>query len=183
TFKSKELVKEVIDFSTDFVLRFYEPLLASGTIEMISLADPTASGDLISRKQFQEFALPYLQKVTGKMRSRGIATLLHICGDTSDRLDLLAQTGADCISLDHKVDLARAKRELGSQVCIGGNVNPVAVLNNGTAGQVEEVCRRCVQQAAEGGSFVLMPGCDIPPSVPLENIQTFVRVAHSWKAS
>jgi len=26
-----------------------------------------------------------------------------------------------------------------------------------------------------------MPGCDIPPTVPYENIQKFIQVAREWK--
>jgi len=26
-----------------------------------------------------------------------------------------------------------------------------------------------------------MPGCDIPPTVPFENIQKFIQVAREWK--
>jgi uroporphyrinogen-III decarboxylase len=26
----------------------------------------------------------------------------------------------------------------------------------------------------------LMPGCDIPPEVPLENIQAMIDAAHNW---
>lgn len=183
TFKNKEMVRAMTEFTTDLILRFFEPLLADGTLEMISLSDPSASGDLISRKQFQEFALPYLKKVIDKVHSRGIYAFLHCCGDTSDRLDLLAETGADCVSVDHKVDLVRAKKELGSKVCFGGNIDPVVVFDQGTPTQLEELSRKCIEQASEGGGYVLMAGCDIPPTVPLENIQTFVRVAKSTKAS
>jgi len=27
-----------------------------------------------------------------------------------------------------------------------------------------------------------MPGCDIPPTVPYENIRKFIQVAHEWKS-
>jgi uroporphyrinogen-III decarboxylase len=26
-----------------------------------------------------------------------------------------------------------------------------------------------------------MPGCDIPPTVPYENIQKFIQIARDWK--
>jgi uroporphyrinogen decarboxylase len=45
---------------------------------------------------------------------------------------------------------------------------------------VESVCREIVGKAGTGGAFVLMPGCDIPPTVPYENIQKFIEVARNW---
>ncbi|NIN65631.1 MAG: hypothetical protein GTO63_13240, partial [Anaerolineae bacterium] len=86
-------------------------------IPMTSIADPTASGDLVSRQHFAEFALPYLQALNADTRSKGAYTLLHICGDTTDKLDLLIETGADCVSIDHKVHIERAKDIFNGKMC------------------------------------------------------------------
>ncbi|MFQ6014307.1 MAG: uroporphyrinogen decarboxylase family protein [Anaerolineae bacterium] len=182
-YKAPDEVRKVIDFAADIILRFYRPLLDEGVIEMTSIADPTASGDLVSRKHFEAFALPPLQKISAGFRAKGARTLLHICGDTTDKLDLLTQTGADCVSIDHKVDLAKAKEVFReNKICLAGNVDPVHVLSRGTPEEVEEACRKCLSVGAEGGAYVLMPGCDIPPTVPFENLQTFARTAREWKA-
>ncbi len=173
-FKNPDFVREMVDFSVKLLQRFYEPLIEDGTLEVISVADPTASGDLISKKQFVDFALPGLVKFVKAMKKQGVQTLLHICGNTSDKLHEVASSKAACFSLDHKVDLSTAKQELGEKICIAGNVNPVVVLNNGTPEDVRRASRECLEAAAEGGGYILMPGCDIPPTVPLENIRAFV---------
>lgn len=180
-FKTPELVKRVVDFACDINIRFYTGLVERGLIEMISLADPTASADLISRKQFETFALPSLQRFTSWAKTKGVKVLVHICGNTSDRLDLFPKMGADCISIDHKVDISKAKSELSGKMCFAGNVNPVAVLNNGTPSDVEEASRKCIEIAGLEGGFILMPGCDIPPTVPIKNVETFVSIARGWK--
>lgn len=181
TFKKPELVKKAVDFCTDLLIHLYEPLVKDGTLQVISLADPTASGDLISKKQFQVFALPYLKRFTDWARSHGAHTLVHICGDTTDRLDLFLQTGQSCISLDHKVNIATAKEVLGGKACFAGNVDPVKVMLQGTVDEVEHECKRIIEAAGLDGGFVLMPGCDIPPTVPYENIQKFMDVARGWR--
>ena len=181
TFKKPAFVEKVVDFATDVLIHLYEPIVADKTLEVISLADPTASGDLISRKQFEKFAVPYLKKFTDWAKARGIHTLVHICGNTTDRLDLFPLTGASCISLDHKTDIAKAKETLHGKMCFGGNVDPVKVMLNGSVPEVENVCKGIIKTAGTDGGFVLMPGCDIPPTVPYENIQKFIQVAREWK--
>jgi uroporphyrinogen decarboxylase len=176
-FKNPEFIREVVDFSVRLLERFCEPLIEDGTLEVVSIAEPTASGDLISKKQFKEFALPALKKFIKGMDKRGIKTLLHICGNTSDKLHEIASTEAACFSLDHKVDIAKAKEELKGKICIGGNIDPVAVMNNGTPEDAKKIAEDCIAKAAEGGGYVLMPGCDIPPTVPLENIRAFINTA------
>jgi uroporphyrinogen decarboxylase len=183
-YKAPDEVDKVVDFAARLILRFYEPLLDNGIIEMVSLADPTASGDLVSRKHFQRFALPPLQKVTAALHAKGARVLLHICGDTTDKLDLLTETGADCVSIDHKVDITKAKEVFtGRKKCLAGNVDPVHVLNEGTPDAVREASQRCLDVAAPGGGFVLMPGCDIPPTVPKENILAFMETAAAYRYS
>jgi len=181
-YKAPAEVDKVVNFAARMILRFYEPLLDRGLIEMVSLADPTASGDLVSRKHFERFALPPLQMVTAAIRARGARILLHICGNTTDKLDLLTETGADCVSIDHKVDIARAKEVFRERnKCLAGNVDPVHVLNEGTPEKVRAASEKCLMAAAEGGGFVLMPGCDIPPTVPTENILAFMETAAAYK--
>ncbi len=181
TFKKPAFVEKVVDFAADVLIHLYEPLVSDKTLEVISLADPTASGDLISRKQFEKFALPYLKKFTDWARSKNVHTLVHICGNTTDRLDLFPLTGASCISLDHKTDMAKAKEALHGKMCFGGNVDPVKIMLNGTVQDVETACKEVIKAAGADGGFVLMPGCDIPPTVPYENIQKFIQTAHEWK--
>jgi uroporphyrinogen decarboxylase len=181
TFKKPAFVEKVVAFATDLLIHLYEPLVADGTLELISLADPTASGDLISRKQFEKFAAPYLKKFTDWAKSRNVHTLVHICGNTTDRLDLFPTTGASCISLDHKTDIAKARETLHGKMCFGGNVDPVKIMLNGTVQDVDSSCKEIIRTAGTDGGFVLMPGCDIPPTVPYENIQKFIQTAHEWK--
>jgi len=176
-FKNPTFAQGVVKFSTEMITKFFEPLLDEGVIDLITLADPTASGDLISKVQFRKFALPYVQEVSKFARKKGAHVLLHVCGDTTDRLDLMAQTGVDCFSLDHKVDIGYAKEQLRGKMCIGGNVDPVHVLANGTEGDVKAAAKNCIEKAANGGGYILMPGCDHPPTTPLKNIHTFVNSA------
>lgn len=170
-------VKRLLEFSTEAVWLLHRPLLEDGTVEVVALAEPVASGDLISRQTFNEFALPYLQEIVRRVKNAGGMTMLHICGKTADRLDLITQTGVNLFSLDHVVDLGRAKGELAGKVCVAGNIAPVEIMLQGAEEDVVKAARGCLEAAAEGGGYVLMPGCDLPPDVPLDNVRAMIRVA------
>jgi len=180
-YKAPAFVGKVVSFASEMLMRFCEPLLAAGRLDVILLGEPTASGDLISKKQFGQFVLPGIREFTGWAKKKGAHTIIHICGNTTDRLDLYPLTGASCISLDHKTDMAKAREILHGKICFGGNIDPVKVLLQGTVQEVEDACRGVLKTAGSDGGFILMPGCDIPPVVPLENIETFMRVAREWK--
>jgi uroporphyrinogen decarboxylase len=101
--------------------------------------------------------------------------------NTTDRLDLFPQTGASCISLDHKTDIVKAKEILHGKMCFAGNIDPVNIMLQGSVQDVEASCKNVIQTAGMDGGFVLMPGCDIPPTVPFENIQKFIQTAREWR--
>jgi uroporphyrinogen decarboxylase len=178
-YKDKAAVHEVVEFAAELCFDYLEPFIDAG-VSMISLADPTASGDLISREQFFEFALPALKKVADRIRARGVWVTVHICGNTTNRLDLLPQAGAQIMSVDFKVNLADARRVLGGKIAFAGNLNPVSIMQKQTVEGVAAASREAISKAGVAGGYILMPGCDIPPSVPIENVKTMVESAHAY---
>jgi uroporphyrinogen decarboxylase len=179
-FKKPAFVEKMVDFCADLLIHLYEPLVRDG-LECISIADPTASGDLINRKQMERFAMPGLKKLIGWAKGKGVHSILHICGNTSDRLDLFPLTEASTIFLDQKVDIAKAKEALHGKMSYGGNIAPVHVLLNQDTAGVEKACREVIEVAGKDGGFILVPGCDIPPTIPYENLRKFHDVALEWK--
>ena len=174
TLKKKDEVHKMLDFATRLVRQFYQPLVEERVIPMISIADPTGSGDLISERVFRTFSLPYLQPLIGWAKEHGVYTWLHICGNTTDKLESIAETGASCFSLDYKVNLADAKQKVGGRVALAGNIDPVSVLNQKGPDDVRAAARVCIEAAAEGGGFVLTSGCDLPPTISMENLQAML---------
>lgn len=181
TFKKPAFVEQMVNFCADLLIKLYTPLVDAG-LEAISIADPTASGDLINPKQMARFAVPPLRKMSDWAKSKGVYTILHICGNTSDRLELFPETGCSTIFFDQKVDIAKAREALSGKMSFGGNVAPVHVLLNKTAAEVEAACREVIGIAGiDNKGYVLVPGCDIPPTISYENLKTFHDVALNWR--
>jgi len=176
-YKDKKAVHAVLDFATEVSFRYYDTFRRKGA-RIISVAEPSASGDMISRRHFEEFVLPYLTDFIRRTKQAGALNLLHICGKTTRYLDLIPGTGADVFSVDYKVDLAAVQKAIGAKMAFAGNVNPAGVLVNGTPAEVGAAARECIERAGKDSNFILMPGCDLSPSVPLANIQAMIETAH-----
>jgi uroporphyrinogen decarboxylase len=135
------------------------------------MAEPSASGDMISRKHFNEAALPYIRETFRRLSGRDLVLILHICGDVTDRLDLIAQSGANIMSLDYKVKLAAAREAFAGKIAFAGNLNPVSVVQNGSPDEIVSKTINGIHEAGKDSSYIVMPGCDIPPLTPLGNLQ------------
>jgi len=175
--KPDELL-ELIDFATDSLIVWAAALVEAGA-DIIGLSDPTSTGDAISREAFKKFVFPFLKRQVKTIKRMGVPVTLHICGDTNDRVDLMAATGVDGISIEEKVDLAYVKKLVGSKVCVIGNVPPLSFLE-GTPQQVERETKECIEKAAEGGGYILAPGCGIPPDSPIENLWAYINAGKKF---
>ncbi|SDF24776.1 nitrogenase component 1 [Sporomusa acidovorans] len=174
-YKDKAGVHALLEVMTEVCLAYLVPAIQSGA-SILSIAEPTASGDLISYTHFEEFVAPYIRKANEKLKEKGAYTTLHICGNIRDRVHLAPQLRVDLLSVDYKVDLSRAQQELSGKIALAGNVNPV-LLKDGTVEDVVQTAKESMRQAGHGANYVLMPGCDIPPAVPLANVEAFLQVA------
>ena len=70
----------------------------------------------------------YISRAVREIKKTGAKMIMHICGDTTDRLESMALTGVDCLSLDQKLDLGNARDLLGQRICLMGNVDPTHTL-------------------------------------------------------
>lgn len=174
-YRKPDKVKELLEITTLSQIYYGIACVHAGA-DIIHLGDPTLSGDVVSPKVWEEFGLPYIKRVVDALKKMNIKVIMHICGDTTDRLYSLALTGVHGLSLDHKVDLVYAKKILGDKVCLIGNLNPTDSLVFKNADAVYEEARRLIS-AMGSSNFILSSGCGIPANAPPENIEAMVRAA------
>ena len=157
----------LLDFSVKVMIE-YAKLGAETGVDGICWCDPTASAGLISPNHFKKFPLPRIKEVLQKTRSLGMDALLHICGNTSDRLDLILDASPDLMSLDNSVDLARAIQILKDHVPIMGNVSTTDIFTKKPE-DIEAASLECIRKAGKHG-FALGAACDIPIGSPVANV-------------
>ncbi|MCR6545747.1 uroporphyrinogen decarboxylase family protein [Dehalobacterium formicoaceticum] len=175
--KYPEQVHRLLEFTTKAILLLAEPFVREGYGMMIS--DPMVSGTILSKKHFREFVLPYSQCFVEGCKSFGpIYLSTHICGDTTGILEDIVECGYKTISLDNRVDLAVAKRRIGSQVHLMGNVDPVEVMYCGTTDMVRAAIKTCCRKAWDSPrGYTIATGCDTVYGMPMENAYAFMEEA------
>jgi len=167
----------------DIVLKnqiIYASALVQAGADVISISDPTSSGDVVSPQQWLEIGYRYIKELVKHIKKTKVKVYLHICGDTNDRIDTFGSLDLDGISLDEKVDLEQARKRLGSKMCIIGNVGTTNLLLNSPE-EIAEESRMCIEKAGKEGSFILCPGCGISKDCPPENITAMVTAAKSYR--
>jgi uroporphyrinogen decarboxylase len=175
---NQEAVKRMLDLTTNALIRFGLAELKAGA-HLLQCGDSLASTNVISPEMYRIWVLPKHKQIFQAWKEAGALTLLHICGDTTRILDLLAQTGADIIAIDHAVDLRLAKQRIGKKVCLIGNIDPVRTMLFSSVADVEQAAHACLEASALGGGYILGTGCEVPQDTPLENLQALIRVGQA----
>ncbi|MBI0584632.1 MAG: hypothetical protein ISF22_10465 [Methanomassiliicoccus sp.] len=173
-------VKKLLRFTSEYSAEAYKAELAAGFIDdadAVTPGEPSASGDLISAEMFEEYSLPYLKAEFKAMKSTGAPAVLHICGDTTDHLPLMAQSGAMALSIEQKVDPYIAVKKVNGKVALIGNVGPIEPLMLGTPEQVRKDTLRCI----DAGFNVIHPGCALPPETPTANLRAMTEAVKAFR--
>jgi uroporphyrinogen decarboxylase len=138
----------------------------------------TWAGEL-SRADYREFALPPIQCLLDELRP-GVTPVIYYSKASSHLLELLADTGADVLSVDWRLDLAQVKLALaarrGKTVAVQGNIDPTVLL--GPPGTIRESVREAVSKTG-GIGHILNLGHGILPETPVENARVFIESGQS----
>ena len=175
-----EEVHRLLRIVTDSQKRVIDVLAACGV--GIAMADPVASPSLIGPRFYENLVFPYTQELTEyAYQKTGQKVSLHMCGQTRSIWKYLSQYPLNEVSLDNIVDLDLAAAELGCNVPIAGNVDPVEVMRNGTKEDIfcaVKACIRAGRNASKG--FHLTTGCDIPDGTAMEKVDWFMEAARLY---
>lgn len=177
TVKDKEGVHRLLQYSTDCIIKCCHDLYKKLGIKFM-LSEPMVSKNLLSKKQFCEFFLPYLKQAAKRMNCFQGSTGIHICGTTNDRWAEVVDAGISSFWVDNCESLKELKEAFGEQIAISGNVVPVDVLRNGTVRDISENVRQCIAEAADNPcGYNLCPGCTTPVGTPRVNLTAFMNAA------
>jgi [methyl-Co(III) methanol-specific corrinoid protein]:coenzyme M methyltransferase len=156
------VVLQALRHLTDFLADIANAYLEAGA-DFITIHDMGGSAGFIGPSKYEQFVFPSERDLIEKLPK---PTVLSVCGQMDRSLHLLAQTGADAVSLDQLTDLAAAREAL-KDTLLFGNLDPVETLLRGDNADITEAVRK----AKEAGVDAVWPGCDLVPSTPIENIR------------
>jgi len=135
--------------------------------DFITIHDMGGSPGFIGPAKYEQFVYPAQKTLITELPAPRV---LSVCGNTNKSMQLLAQTGADAISVDQLNDLAESRKIL-KDTLLFGNVDPVATLWQGNESEITEAVRR----AKEAGVDAIWPGCDLVIQTPIKNIKAFMK--------
>src|SRR6202166_889917 len=171
-YSDPDLFRSLLERIARATARYLSAQIAAGAAA-VQLFD-TWVGEL-TLEQYREFALPATQLLIEEIGA-GDAPVILYTKASSHLLTAAAESGANVLSVDWRVDLATVRKKVGPRIALQGNVDPCILLGP------EEGVRNAALEAVEktgGIGHILNLGHGILQQTPVENARAFVQAGQS----
>ena len=163
------VLSQITDFLIAYALRW------KNGVSVISVGDPSATGEILGPKLFEEYVIPYINRLIDSVNQSRVPVIIHICGDLNPVRHLLQLIHPQAISTDAMVNLASLKREFPGLITMG-NVSTYALENNN-----EEKIKNITYRLINEGINILSPACGLSTSTPLSNIRALTDTVKGYR--
>jgi [methyl-Co(III) methanol-specific corrinoid protein]:coenzyme M methyltransferase len=168
TVTAPDAVSSFLDAYQKVTIAFANSQLQSGA-DAIVIRDH-AAGDLVSPETCQEFLFPVNRRMLSRIAG---VTILHICGNCGDRIDIIGGEGYDGYHFEWQVDAREVVCIVNGRISLVGNVSDTQAILRGTPADVHAQAR----YAIGAGVDLLAPECAIPLQTSLDNLKAIVAAA------
>jgi MtaA/CmuA family methyltransferase len=162
-------VHEVMEYINTVLIEFAREQIKSG-VNVIAIADPTATGEILGPKNFNLFVTPYLNKLVAAIHAENVPVIVHICGDASTVIEEMEDVRPNALSFDAIVNMGKAKERV-SNMPVMGNLS-TQLLHQGIPEKIQAAARLNQNYGVD----IHAPACGISLATPKENLQAFT----SW---
>ena len=141
-------------------------------------------GGILAPPAYREFSLTYMARIvaglTRAVEDRPVPVILFTKGGGA-WLELIAATGCDAVGVDWTVDLGEARRRVGGQVALQGNLDPAALY--AAPNRIRQQVARVLADFGPGPGHVFNLGHGVQPGVEPDAVRTLVEAVHELSAS
>lgn len=144
----------------------------------IVIAEPAAG--LLSDDGCREFSSSFVKQIVDEVQDDNFMVVLHNCGNTGHCTAAMIETGAMGYHFGNKIDMVEAIRGCPEDSLVMGNLDPVTVFKSSSREKVGQAVRILLEATEAFPNFILSSGCDIPPHIPIENIDAFYQALYEF---
>jgi uroporphyrinogen-III decarboxylase len=178
-FQQPERLIEYMENAVPETIRRTTAMVNASGVPVVFMPLHRGADGFMSEKQFHTFYWPYLRKVILGCVEEGLVPVLFAEGSYNMRLEIIRDLpkGGVIWHFD-QTDMTRAKKILGDNACIMGNI-PTSLLVTGKPDEVKAYSKRLIETAGKGGGYIMAPGATADDS-KVENLEAMLEAAREY---
>lgn len=177
TYTEPETIVLLLEKCTEFIVNYCLAMKETG-INGVVLAEPAAG--LISNEDCLLYSSKYVKQIVESVQDENFMIILHNCGNTGHCTEAMLETGAMGYHFGNKADIVEVLKQCPPDILIMGNLDPVGVFKMATETEVFQATKSILDATSGYHNYILSSGCDVPPDIPLGNIEAFYRALREY---
>lgn len=136
-------------------------------------------GGVLTPSDYQELSLRYMQKIVDGLQRESNGQKIPVTLFTKgagDWLDLMSETGCDCLGVDWTTNLSDARKLVEGKVALQGNMDPSILY--GSEERIREEVSKILASFGHGAGHVFNLGHGIHQTVAPESAGAFIKAVH-----
>ncbi len=135
---------------------------------------------------FRQLAFPAVKRAIELATKAGLPTHIHSCGPEKALIKIMAEetslTVIDPLEIPPMGDcnLAEIKKLYGDKLVLKGNLHTTEVMLFGSPDDVIAASKKAIDDAADGGRFILSTGDQCGRDTPDENLLAMIKTARTY---
>jgi uroporphyrinogen decarboxylase len=179
-YESPELAHRMLDVTTESVIAYLNAQIAAG-VDAVMVFDTW--GGALGWRAYREFSLPYMARIVESLRTpagreRVPVTLFTKGG--GQWASAIAATGCDGIGLDWTTSLGETRAQLGNDVTLQGNMDPMCLY--GPPERIRREVAAVLGDFGTPGRHVFNLGHGILPDIDPDHVAVMVDAVHNLSA-
>jgi uroporphyrinogen decarboxylase len=180
-YQRPDLMRRILEVNADAVAAYLNAQIDAGA-QAVMIFD--SWGGVLAHAAFERFSLAYTRRVLAQLRrtdaaGRRVPSIVFTKGGGL-WLEAIAASGCDAVGVDWTVDLGAARRRVGAQVAIQGNLDPMVLFAQPEQIEAEAMAALDAFGApSEGVGHVFNLGHGIHQLTPPEHVQALVECVHA----
>lgn len=162
--REPELLLEFLSFINNYLVQYAKEIVNAGA-DVITISDPTATGEILGAKNFEIFAVPFYRRIIQEMHVLNVPVIVHICGNANSIIDGLNGIEANALSFDSIVSMRAAKAKINTNLM--GNVS-TQLLHSGNSEKISSIVKNCI----DSGVDIVSPACGLSMATPIDNLKS-----------
>ena len=175
-FNEPQMLHLLLDKLANSVIAYLDQQVQSGADSLMVF---DTWGGVLSRQNYLDFSLSYMQKIVNGVKAKHPHTPITLFSKNGGKhLSEISATGCDGVGIDWTVELGDVERQIGDKVAIQGNLDPAVMY--ATPEIIRAEVKKVLDQFQGDTGHIFNLGHGITPDVDPENMKVLVDSVHEF---
>jgi uroporphyrinogen decarboxylase len=180
-----EWIEILLEYQTKYVIEFIKEAKKHGADFILGGGDlADKNGPIYNPEIFRKFLLPRYKKILDVSHSLGFYYVFRSDGNTRPLWNIwfneIGFDGYGEIDKSAGIELKELKEKYGDKITLLGNVDCARTLVYGSKEDIYEEVKKCIEDAKDGGGYILTSSNSIHYNVPSKNLIYMVEAARKY---